>query len=138
MPFSPLYLTESVLKIGSGTPTDFAGEISGARLVPSSSSATWKGLKRGSVFSAGGLATWVLTVNLGQDHELATSLSNYLYDNEGETVPFTLEPIAGGTGFSGVVVVQAAEIGGDVDQFGTASVSMPCKGKPERTAPAGA
>lgn len=129
--FNPLYMTESVLKLG-GT-TDYAAEISGARLVPTSSTATWKGLKKGSTFTAAGLATWMLTVNLGQDHETATSLSNYLFDNEGETVTFTLEPMNGGTGFSGEIIVQAAEIGADVDTFGTASVSMPVKGKPDRT-----
>ena len=133
MPFSPLYMTESVLKIGDGTGTDFAAEISGARLTPTSSSATWKGLKPGSSFTKAGLATWALAVNLGQDHELSTSLSSYLYDHEGEEVPFTLEPIAGGTGFDGTIIVQAAEIGGDVDTFGTASVTMPCTGKPTRT-----
>lgn len=130
---NPLYMTESVLKIGTGTPTDFAGEISGAQLVPTSSTATWKGLKPGAVFTKGGLATWALTVNLGQDHERGASLSNYLYDHEGETMPFTLEPIAGGTGFSGTITIQAATIGAEVDQFGTASVSMPVSGKPERT-----
>lgn len=133
MPFNPLYMTESVLTFGAGETNDFAAEISGAQLVPTSSSATWKGLKKGSVFTAAGLATWALTVNLGQDHELSTSLSNYLYDNEGETVPFTLQPIAGGTGFAGEIVIQAATIGADVDTFGTASVTMPAKGKPTRT-----
>lgn len=134
MAFEPLYMTESVLKIGDGaSPLDFAAEISGAQLVPSSSSATWKGLKAGSTFTAAGLATWALTVNLGQDHETSTSLSNYLFDHEGETLPFTLEPVAGGTGFAGNIIVQAATIGADVDQFGTASVTMPCKGKPSRT-----
>lgn len=130
--FNPLYMTESVLTLGDGA-TDFAAEISGARLVPTSSSATWKGLKAGSVFTAAGLATWALTVNLGQDHETSTSLSNYLFDHEGQTVPFTLEPIDGGTGFSGSIVVQAAEIGADVDTFGVATVSMPVKGKPSRS-----
>lgn len=133
MAFNPLYLTESVLKLGEVDATDFAAEISGAQLVPTSSSAQWKGLKPGSVFTAAGLATWALTVNLGQDHETATSLSNYLFDNEGKTVPFTLEPIAGGTGFAGSIIVQAATIGADVDTFGTASVSMPVQGKPTRT-----
>lgn len=133
MPFNPLYMTESVLTLGDGAATDFAEQISGAQLVPTSSSATWKGLKRGAVFTKAGLATWVLTVNLGQDHELSTSLSNYLFDHEGETVPFTLEPIEGGTGFSGTLTVQAATIGAEVDTFGTASVSMPVSGKPTRS-----
>lgn len=130
MPFNPLYMTESVLTIGA---TDFAAEISGARLIPTSSSATWKGLKAGSSFTKAGLATWAMSVNLGQDHELASSLSTYLFLHEGEEITFTLEPIDGGTGFSGKLIVQAAEIGGDVDTFGTATVSMPVQGKPTRT-----
>ena len=36
--FNPLYMTESVLTLGGAT--DYAAEISGARLVPTSSSAT--------------------------------------------------------------------------------------------------
>lgn len=131
MPFNPLYMTESVLTIGA---TDFAAEISGARLVPTSSSATWKGLKAGSTFTKAGLATWALTVNLGQDHELAGSLSTYLYTHEGEEIEFTLEPVEGGTGFAGKLIVQAAEIGGDIDSFGTATVSLPVQGKPVRSA----
>lgn len=130
---NPLYMTESVLTIGEGAAADFAEEISGAQLVPTSSTATWKGLKPGAVFTRGGLATWALTVNMGQDHERSASLSNFLYDHEGETLPFSLEPIAGGTGFSGTITIQAAAIGAEVDTFGTASVSMPVSGKPERT-----
>ncbi len=130
MPFQPLYMTESKLTIDG---TAFEAEVSGVRLTPTSSSSTWKGLKAGSSFTKGGLATWVVALNLGQDHQLAESLSNFLYDNEGATVPFTLEPIAGGTGFTGTLTVQAADIGGDVDAFGTATVSLPVSGKPTRT-----
>lgn len=130
MPFSPLYMTQSVLKLGA---TDYAAEISGARLVPTSSSATWKGLKAGSTFTKAGLATWALTLDLGQDHETATSLSTYLFANEGSSIAFTLEPLGGGTAFAGTIIVQASEIGGAVDQFGTATVSLPVSGKPVRT-----
>lgn len=130
MPFNPLYMTESKVTIGT---SDFEAEVSGVRLTPTSSTATWKGLKAGSSFTAGGLATWVLALNFGQDHELATSLSTYLFEHEGESLTFSIEPIDGGTAFSGTLVAQAGEIGGDVDQFGTASVTLPVQGKPERT-----
>lgn len=130
MPFNPLYLTESKVTIGA---LDFEAEVSGVRLTPTNTTATWKGLKAGSSFTKGGLATWAAGINFGQDHELATSLSTFLFENEGKEYPFTIEPIDGGTGFSGTLIAQAGEIGGDVDTFGVASVTLPVQGKPTRT-----
>lgn len=133
MPFDPTYMTESVVTIGEGAGTDYGAEVSGFQLVPTYATATWKGLKPGSVFTKSGRATWVLTINFGQDHEAATSLSTFLFENEGEQFPFSVEPIGDGTAFSGDLIAQAGPIGGDVDQFGNASVSLPVLGKPTRT-----
>jgi hypothetical protein len=130
MPFNPLYMTESKVTIGG---TAYEAEVSGVRLTPTSSTATWKGLKAGSSFTKGGLATWAAGINFGQDHELAASLSTFLFEHEGEEFPFTIEPIDGGTGFSGTLIAQAGEIGGDVDTFATATVTLPVQGKPTRT-----
>lgn len=128
--FNPLYMSESKITIGG---TSFEAEVSGVKLTPTSPSSTWKGLKKGSTFTKAGLAAWAAALNFGQDHELATSLSNYMFDHEGEEQPFTIEPVDGGTGFAGTLICQAGEIGGDVDQFGTASVTLPVQGKPTRT-----
>lgn len=130
MPFDPLYMTESTVSLDG---TGYEAEVSGFRLTPTYATATWKGLKKGSTFTRSGLATWALTINFGQDHQAAESLSNFLFDHEGETVPFNVAPIGGGTGYSGDAICQAGEIGGDVDQFGNATVTMPVLGKPERT-----
>lgn len=131
MPFNPTYMTESRLEIGT---TDYAAEVSGFTLAPSYSTATWKGLKPGSTFTRSGLATWTLTVNFGQDHEAATSLSTFLFENEGDEFPFSIEPVDGGTAFSGDLIAQSGAVGGEVDQFGNATVTLPVLGKPTRTA----
>lgn len=128
--FDPLYLSESRVTIGG---TAFEAEVSSVKLTPTTSSSTWKGLKAGSSFTKSGQATWVVGLNFAQDHEAATSLSNYLFDHEGEQLPYVIEPIDGGTGFSGTLIAQAGEIGGDVDAFGAASVTLPVQGKPTRT-----
>jgi hypothetical protein len=130
MPFDPTYMTESMLEIGT---IDYAAEVSGFQLVPSYASSTFKGLKRGSVFTRSGLATWVLTINFGQDHELATSLSTFLHENEGLQFPYNVAPLDGGTAFDGQLIAQAGPIGGEVDQFGNSTVSCPVQGKPNRT-----
>lgn len=131
MPFNPTFMTESKVTLNN---TDYAAEVSGFRLTPSYATASFKGLKKGSTYQASGLASWVLTINFGQDHAAATSLSTYLFENEGKTIPFDVAPLAGGTGFAGNAIAQAGDIGGDVDQFGNATVSMPVLGKPTRTA----
>jgi hypothetical protein len=130
MPFDPTYMTESVLEIGT---TDYAAEVSGFQLVPTYTTASWKGLKPGSVFTRSGKATWVLTINFGQDHELATSLSTFLHENEGLQFPYSVAPLDGCTAFSGELIAQAGPIGGEVDQFGNSTVSLPVQGKPTRT-----
>ena len=130
MPFNPTFMTESLLKIGS---TDFAAEVSGFTLNPTYTTATFKGLKEGSTFTRSGKGTWVLTINFGQDHEAATSLSTFLFENEGSEFPYEIEPLEGGTGFSGDLIAQSGPIGGTVDQFGNATVNLPVLGKPTRT-----
>lgn len=130
MPFDPTYMTESKLEIGTD---DFAAECSGFTLAPSYTTATWKGLKAGSTFTKSGKATWALTVNFGQDHEAAESLSTFLFENEGDEFPFAIEPVDGGTAFSGTLIAQSGPIGGEVDQFGNASVTLPVLNKPTRT-----
>ena len=130
MPFNPTYMTESVVTLGA---TDYAAEVSGFTITPTYQVATFKGLKVGSVFTRSGKATWVLTINFGQDHEAATSLSTYLFEHEGEQTTYTVEPIDGGTTFAGDLIAQAGPIGGTVDQFGNATVNLPVLGKPTRT-----
>lgn len=130
MPFSPTYMTESKVTLGAN---DFEAEVSGFTLQPSYTTATWKGLAPGASHSRSGKATWALLLNFGQDHESATSLSTFLFENEGEQIAYTVEPLDGGTAYSGTLVAQAGPIGGEVDQFGAASVTMPVQGKPTRT-----
>lgn len=130
MPFNPTYMTESVVTLGE---SDYAAEVSGFTINPTYQVGTWKGLKAGAVFTRSGKATWSLTINFGQDHESATSLSTYLFENEGEETTYSVEPIDGGTAYSGDLIVQAGPIGGEVDQFGNATVTLPVLGKPTRT-----
>lgn len=128
---APLFMSASTLTIGLD---DYAAHISGAQFVPSSSAVTWKGLKPGATFTQQTSATWALTLNYAQDWETANSLSQYLLAHEGETVEMTLAPVDGGQAFSASVVITPGAIGGDVDTFGTTSVTLGVLGKPELVA----
>lgn len=131
IPIQPLFLSASELTIGAD---DYAAHISGAQFVPSSSTVTWKGSKPGATFSRQTAATWTLTLNYAQDWESASSLSQYLLANEGSTVEVTLAPVDGGQAFTADVIITPGAIGGEVDQFGTTSVTLGVDGAPELAA----
>lgn len=58
-----------------------------------------------------GSALWQLVLGHLQDADVA-GLTRYLFDNEGETVAFTLEPVDGGITWGGEVVLAPTAIGG--------------------------
>jgi hypothetical protein len=106
--------------------------VSSAALTPSASVVTFKGLTPTAVFSAGTSSTWTLDLSFAQS--LSTNdLLLYLFDNELNEVAFTLAPVAGGVTWSGTVIINAAAIGGAVDQYGTSTISLGVKGKPVRS-----
>lgn len=128
IPIEPLFLSESTLTVGLD---DYAAHISGAQFVPSSSTVIWKGSKRGSAFSRQTAPTWVLTLNYAQDWESLSSLSKYLLAHEGETVTMTLAPVDGGQAFEAEVIITPGAIGGEIDTFGTTSVTLGVLGAPD-------
>jgi len=98
---------------------------------PSSSSQTWTGLGQNTHTDVS-TATWTLGLRYAQDWASATSLSRYLFDNEGDTVSMTFRPKSGaGPSFTAQVVITPGAIGGDVNAYATASVTLGVNGKPQ-------
>lgn len=124
---TPLFMKDALLSIAA---TDYAAQVSSVAFTPSSSVATWKGLKPDSGHTAGGNATWTCDITLAQDYDDALSFANYLFENEGETVTITFEPKAGGATVTADVIISAGAIGGAVDAFAEATVSLGVNGKP--------
>src|SRR3982751_1225334 len=90
----PLVLKDVELLLGSGTPDDFRKHVSGVTFTPSSSQQTWSGLGL-NTHTDSGIPTWVCQLDYVQDWTSASSLSQYLYEHEGETVPATFTPTDG-------------------------------------------
>lgn len=76
-----------------------------------------------------------MNLNLAQDHETASSLSQYTLTNAGTVKTVVLKPKKGSTQptYTIDVLIIATKIGGDVDTVGTADASFPCEGQPVRT-----
>lgn len=120
----------SVLQDGS-TLNNYKAHVSTVRFVPSSGSTTWKGLAPSASFTFGQKATWTCETEFAQDWETVDSLAQFLFDHEGEDIPCTFRPKAGGVGFSAVLTLAAPPIGGAIDTPATGSVTHGVKGKPQ-------
>lgn len=134
---NPIILTNCKLTITlpGETPTsnDYEKHVSRVQFDPSTQTQTWKGLSPTSSFTKTSRATWTATLEYAQDWETDDSLSQLLHDHEGETVAAVFQPESGGASWAANLVITPGAIGGTVDQFATASVTLGVSGKPVRT-----
>lgn len=138
IPVKPFMMQDAVLKFAAD---DFAAACSQIALVPSSSVVVFKGLKRNSS-SFPTTATWVCNLTYAQDWETAQSLARYLHDHEGETIEAQVLPQTAvpdpdnpgstipGIGFAVQIIVAPGQIGGNVDQVASSTVSLGVDGRP--------
>lgn len=127
---TPLFMKDSVLTIAS---TGFQAEVSNVQFVPSATTTTWNGLTPAAVHTHMSTATWTLNLTLAQDYDDAESLARYLLENEGEEVAAHFEPKAAGQGIDATIIITPGAIGGAVNAFAEATVSLGVNGKPELT-----
>lgn len=126
---TPFLIKDALLTLGTD---DYSLVVSQAELVPTTPTATFKAIN-GTSYNFSGKASWVLTAAFAQDWDNAASLSNYLFDNEGDTVAFSLKPNgATGESFTGNLVLSVGNIGGTADGVAASSVTFQVIGKPVR------
>lgn len=124
----PIVLKDCTLSIAAD---NYQAHVSQVTMTPNSQSQTWQGLTPDATFTDVSTATWTVTLAYAQDWVTPNALSRYLHENEGVTVAMTFEPKSGGPGFIVDVVITPGAIGGTVNQFATATVTLPAQGKPE-------
>jgi hypothetical protein len=113
----------------------FEKATSSVSLTPSASTQTWQGGTPESSYSDISTATWVNGLDYAQDWETPESLSLYLLNNEGEEKCLVFSPLAGkGLVFAVRVVLTPGAIGGAIGSYGTASVTLPVRGRPRYAA----
>lgn len=137
----PFIMRNAIVTLGTD---DFAAAVSTASITNSSGTTDFKGLKPPAVFTFPQATTFALELTYAQDWSSAESLSKWLWDHQGETVPFTLNPddtatdlTLGSTAWTGTVAVAPGSVGGDVDSVATASVTLGIVGRPVPTYTAG-
>lgn len=119
----PLVLKDCIVKIGED---GYEKHLSGVSFVPSAAQINWHGLTPDSGFTDVGTAEWAVTLNYVQDWETDDSLSQFLFEHEGETVPMVFTPVkgAGKKTFTSSVTITPGQIGGEVNAYATTSVTL--------------
>ena len=130
----PILLSDVELSLGTN---DYEGSVSSVEFVPSSNVVTWKGMKPGSNYSFPTDPTWAANVGFAQDWETPNSLSRYLFEHKGETVPATFAPKAGGGHWEADLILVPGNIGGAGDAVAVSQVSLGVQGEPEWVPAAG-
>tara|TARA_R100000365_G_C2732152_1_gene62218 strand:- start:146 stop:565 length:420 start_codon:yes stop_codon:yes gene_type:complete len=126
---APIILRDVLLRFSYGegpTTSDFEKHVSQVELTPSASTVTWKGLTPTAVFTDTGFATWTCSLSFAQDWETTDSLSQFLYDHEGEKLDVLFEPVSGGAGWESTITISPGAIGGSVDSVAVATVTLGC------------
>lgn len=123
----PIVLRDVLLSIAAD---DYEKHVSGVTITPTTGSVTWNGLSPDAAFNFPTSTTWAVQLDYAQDWDTANSLSRYLFDNEGEQVTMTFEPVKGGLGWEVEVSIAPGSIGGQVNAVATATVTLGVNGRP--------
>lgn len=125
---TPLFLKDVTLTVGTDS---YEKHVSSVTLTPTNATASWKGLNSAATFTDAGTPTWTLDLSYAQDWDTLNSLSKYLFSNQGATKTITFKPKAANTPtFTVSVIILAGAVGGTVDSYGEATVSLPVQGQP--------
>lgn len=123
------------LTIGATTDlTNFTGQITSIRLVPSVDQGDSVMVLSGESVAGDRTESFTLEGTVFQDLGATTSTTEWLFTNRGETHVFEFIPsTAKGKKITGSLVVEAIEIGGDVNTKPTSDFSFVVVGTPTIT-----
>lgn len=123
----PIVLKDCLLTIAAD---NYEAHVSQVQFDPSTSAQTWQGMTPDASFTDTSTATWAATLAYAQDWVTPAALSRYLHEHEGEVKEMTFSPKAGGPSFTVEAIITPGAIGGTVNAFATATVTLPLQGKP--------
>ncbi|TDW50996.1 hypothetical protein EDF52_10284 [Curtobacterium sp. PhB42] len=129
---TPFVLSDVLLKVAS---SNYEKAVSQVEFQPAGGITNWKGLTPEAVFSFPQGVTWSCVLAYAQDWATDDSLSQYLFEHQGETVSVEFSPVKGGPTVYADVIIVPGSIGGTVDAVGVGTVTLGVLGKPSFTAP---
>lgn len=125
VPVQPLVMKDVDAIFGADVDApDFRKHLDAITYTPTAAQASWTGLGANTHTDVA-TALWALVLSYVQDWDSAESLSRFLFEHEGETIPVEFRPRTGsGASFASNVVITPGAIGGAVNAFATTSVTL--------------
>jgi hypothetical protein len=132
VPVAPFVLKDATFLVAVD---NYEAHCSQVQFDPSVQTLTWQGLTPAASFSDTSSPSWAATIAYAQDWTTPNSLSQYLYDHQGETVAvtFTTGPGAGSWGVN--LIITPGAVGGQVNAYAVATVTLGISGQPVFTPP---
>jgi hypothetical protein len=127
-------VVKGILTLGDTVPEDFSCQPTNIRVTPTTDDdGDPVEVLCGDTVPAGKKESWVLAGTAIQDFDSPTGFLAYCYEHALETVPFEWTPnIDGAPVWSGSVLIEALEEGGDVNTRITSDFEFDCVGRPTR------
>jgi hypothetical protein len=109
---------------------NYEAHTSQVEFVPSVQTLTWQGLTPAASFSDTSSPSWAATIAYAQDWTTPNSFSQYLLDHAGETVAVTFTTNPGAGTWAVNLIITAGAVGGTVNAYAVATVTLGISGQP--------
>jgi hypothetical protein len=108
----------------------YEAHLSQVQFDPSVQTLTWQGLTPAASFSDVSSPSWAATLSYAQDWTTPDSFSQYLYDHQGETIAATFTTNPGAGSWAVNLIVTPGAVGGQVNTYAVATVTLGISGAP--------
>lgn len=127
---APFVLKDTTFTVGTD---NFEAHCSQIEFVPSTSTLQWQGLTPSASFTDSSSPSWSATLSVAQDWTTPGSLSQYLFQHQGETVAATFITNDGAGTWAVSLIIGPGSIGGQVNAYAVQTVNLGVSGQPTFT-----
>ena len=114
---------------------NYEAHLSQVQFDPSVQTLTWQGLTPSASFSDVSSPSWAATLAYAQDWTTPNSFSQYLFDHQGETIAATFTTNPGAGSWAVNLIITPGAVGGQVNAYAVATVTLGVSGAPVFTPP---
>lgn len=132
VPVEPFVLKDCTFLVGAD---NYEAHVSQVEFAPSVQTLTWQGLTPAASFSDTSSPSWAATIAYAQDWKTPNSFSQYLKAHQGETIAATFTTNDGAGSWAVNLIVSPGAVGGSVNTYAVATVTLGISGQPTFTPP---
>ena len=114
---------------------NYEAHLSQVQFDPTTQQLQWQGLTPSASFTDVGSPSWAATLSYAQDWKTPNSFSQYLYDHQGETIAATFTTNPGAGSWAVNLIITPGAVGGSVNAYAVATVTLGISGQPVFTPP---